>query len=71
MVCIYCNSWLFVTSVWFCKKNNYQYSYICFCVNPICNQYLVKFRKHCKYQSEINTCRNFELTHQGNGTINL
>ena len=36
MVCLYCNSWLFVTSVWFSKKNNYQYSYICFCVVNAC-----------------------------------
>ena len=68
MVCIYCNGHLFVTSVWFCKKNHYQYSYICFCVNRNCKQYLVKFKKNCKYQSEINTCRNFQLTKQGNGT---
>ena len=67
MVCIYCNCRLFVTSVWFCKKNQYQYSYICFCINPNCEKYLVRFKKNCKYLSEINTCKNFELTNQDNG----
>ena len=28
MVCIYCNGHLFVTSVWFCKQNNYQYLFL-------------------------------------------
>ena len=64
MVCIYCSGHLFVSSVWFCKKKNYQYSYICYCDNKHCKKYLVKFRKSCKCPSEINTCKNFDLTWQ-------
>ena len=64
MVCIYCSGHLTVSSVWFRKKKNYQYSYICFCINEKCEQYLVKFQKNCKRNLEINTCKNFDLTKQ-------
>ena len=60
MVCIYCSGHLSISSIWFCN----QYSYICYCVNEHCKEYLVKFKKNCKYPSEINACKNFDLTRQ-------
>ena len=64
MQCFSCYHQITVTSVWFCKKNNYQYSYICHCTNLNCSEYLVKFKKSCKSLAEIHKCRHFQLTHQ-------
>ena len=64
MVCFYCRGQLFVTGVYFDKQNKYQYSYICFCLNNSCKEYKVKFKKYCKYPSEINICKNFEIANQ-------
>ena len=67
MVCFYCSGQLFVTSVWYEKNNEYKYSYICFCINKSCFQYKVKFKKYCKYECEINNCKNFEIVNQKYG----
>ena len=64
MYCFFCYDRLIVTSVWFSDKNNYQYSYICYCNNSTCLKYLEKFKKNCKTPAEIYECRHFQLTHQ-------